>query len=109
MKKIVEMWNRVSLIAKILVGIVIGAVLGLLVPGATGIGLIGTMFVRALKAIAPILVFALVISSIANAGKGNGQQFRMVTIMYMLSTLCAAIVAVSASFIFPVTMTLDCI
>lgn len=37
MKKIVEMWNRVSLIAKILVGIVIGAVLGLLVPGATGI------------------------------------------------------------------------
>ena len=52
MKKIVEMWNRVSLIAKILVGIVIGAVLGLLVPGATGIGLIGTMFVRALKAIA---------------------------------------------------------
>ena len=101
------MWNRVSLIAKILVGIVIGAVLGLLVPGATGIGLIGTMFVRALKAIAPILVFALVISSIANAGKGNGQQFRMVTIMYMLSTLCAAIVAVSASFIFPVTMTLD--
>ena len=79
MKKIVEMWNRVSLIAKILVGIVIGAVLGLLVPGATGIGLIGTMFVRALKAIAPILVFALVISSIANAGKGNGQQFRMVT------------------------------
>ena len=107
MKKIVEMWNRVSLIAKILVGIVIGAVLGLLVPGATGIGLIGTMFVRALKAIAPILVFALVISSIANAGKGNGQQFRMVTIMYMLSTLCAAVVAVSASFIFPVTMTLD--
>ena len=94
MKKIVEMWNRVSLIAKILVGIVIGAVLGLLVPGATGIGLIGTMFVRALKAIAPILVFALVISSIANAGKGNGQQFRMVTIMYMLSTLCAAVVAV---------------
>ena len=81
MKKIVEMWNRVSLIAKILVGIVIGAVLGLLVPGATGIGLIGTMFVRALKAIAPILVFALVISSIANAGKGNGQQFRMVTMM----------------------------
>ena len=107
MKKIVEMWNRVSLIAKILVGIVIGAVLGLLVPGATVIGLIGTMFVRALKAIAPILVFALVISSIANAGKGNGQQFRMVTIMYMLSTLCAAVVAVSASFIFPVTMTLD--
>ena len=107
MKQIVNMWNKVSLIAKIIVGIVIGAVLGLLVPGATGIELIGTMFVRALKAIAPILVFVLVISSIANAGKGNGEQFRMVTIMYILSTLLAAVVAVSASFLFPVTMTLD--
>lgn len=107
MKKIVDMWNRVSLIAKIAVGIAIGAVLGLLVPGATGIGLIGTMFVRALKAIAPILVFVLVISSIANARKGNGSQFRMVTIMYILSTLLAAAVAVGASFIFPVNMTLD--
>lgn len=107
MKQIVNMWNKVSLIAKIIVGIVIGAILGLLVPGATGIGLIGTMFVRALKAIAPILVFVLVISSIANAGKGNGEQFRMVTIMYILSTLLAAVVAVSASFLFPVTMTLD--
>lgn len=107
MKQIVKMWNKVSLIAKIIVGIVIGAILGLLVPGATGIGLIGTMFVRALKAIAPILVFVLVISSIANAGKGNGEQFRMVTIMYILSTLLAAVVAVSASFLFPVTMTLD--
>jgi serine/threonine transporter len=107
MKQIVKMWNKVSLIAKIIVGIVIGAILGLLVPGATGIGLIGTMFVRALKAIAPILVFVLVISSIANAGQGNGEQFRMVTIMYILSTLLAAVVAVSASFLFPVTMTLD--
>ena len=97
MKRIVKMWNSVSLIAKIIVGIVIGAILGILVPGATGIGLIGTMFVRALKAIAPILVFALVISSIANAGKGNGQQFRMVTVMYILCTLVAAVVAVSAS------------
>ena len=107
MKQIVNMWNKVSLIAKIIVGIVIGAILGLLVPGATGVGLIGTMFVRALKAIAPILVFVLVISSIANAGKGNGEQFRMVIIMYILSTLLAAVVAVSASFLFPVTMTLD--
>ncbi|MDD6327545.1 MAG: serine/threonine transporter SstT [Lachnospiraceae bacterium] len=107
MKQIVDMWNKVSLIAKIAVGIVIGATLGMLVPAATGVGLIGTMFVRALKAIAPILVFVLVISSIANAGKGNGKQFRMITLMYILSTLLAAVVAVSASFIFPVKMTLD--
>ncbi|MDO5127898.1 MAG: serine/threonine transporter SstT [Eubacteriales bacterium] len=107
MKQIVNMWNKVSLIVKIAVGIVIGATLGMLVPAATGVGLIGTMFVRALKAIAPILVFVLVISSIANAGKGNGKQFRMITLMYILSTLLAAVVAVSASFIFPVKMTLD--
>ena len=53
------------------------------------------------------LVFVLVISSIANAGKGNGKQFRMITFMYILSTMLAAVVAVSASFLFPVTMTLD--
>ena len=47
MKNIVNAWNRVSLIAKIAIGIVIGAGLGILVPQATGIGLIGTMFVRA--------------------------------------------------------------
>ena len=107
MKNIANAWNRVSLIAKIAIGIVIGAGLGILVPQATGIGLIGTMFVRALKAIAPILVFVLVISSIANAGKGNGRQFRMITFMYILSTMLAAVVAVSANFLFPVTMTLD--
>lgn len=107
MKNIVNAWNRVSLIAKIAIGIVIGAGLGILVPQATGIGLIGTMFVRALKSIAPILVFVLVISSIANAGKGNGRQFRMITFMYILSTMLAAVVAVSASFLFPVTITLD--
>lgn len=107
MKQIINKWNNVSLIAKIAVGIVIGATLGILVPGATGIGLIGTMFVRALKAVAPILVFVLVVSSIANARKGNGKQFRMITLMYILSTMLAAIVAVSASFLFPVKMTLD--
>lgn len=107
MKQIINKWNNISLIAKIAVGIVIGATLGILVPGATGIGLIGTMFVRALKAVAPILVFVLVVSSIANARKGNGKQFRMITLMYILSTMLAAIVAVSASFLFPVKMTLD--
>ena len=89
MKNIVNAWNRVSLIAKIAIGIVIGAGLGILVPQATGIGLIGTMFVRALKAIAPILVFVLVISSIANAGKGNGKQFRMITFIYFKYDACS--------------------
>ncbi len=107
MKQMIKIWNSVSLIAKIAIGIILGAILGIFLPSATGIGLIGTMFVRALKAIAPILVFVLVVSSIANARKGNGKQFRMITIMYILSTMLAAIVAVSASFLFPVKMTLD--
>ena len=107
MKKVVLAWNKVSLIAKILVGILIGTVLGLLFPGAAAIGIVGSMFVRALKAIAPVLVFCLVISSVANAGKGNGKAFRLITVLYIASTLLAAFVAVCAGFLFPVNVSLN--
>lgn len=70
-------------------------------------GIPGEVFVSALKAIAPILVFVLVISSLANAGGGIGKRFRTVILLYMLSTLLAAFVAVVASRIFPVTLTLS--
>lgn len=107
MKKIVSNWNRLSLIVRILVGLVIGAALGLVVPQFTVITILGSVFVGALKAIAPILVFVLVISAIANANVGIGSRFRTVIFLYMLSTLLAAIVAVAGSFLFPVTMRLD--
>ncbi|MDD3338486.1 MAG: serine/threonine transporter SstT [Lachnospiraceae bacterium] len=106
MKKIVQKWNSISLILRILVGLIIGAVLGMALPQATGISLLGTLFVGALKAIAPILVFILVMSSLAQAKGKVGKQFSTVIFLYMLSTLLAAVVAVFASFLFPVTLQL---
>lgn len=95
-----------SLILRILIGLIIGAVLGFLFPQASWISLFGDIFVGALKAIAPVLVFVLVISSLSRANSGIGKKFRTVIILYMLSTFLAAIVAVFASFLFPVTLKL---
>ena len=105
MKKLIEKYTKTSLILRILAGLILGAILGIFVPGATGLGILGDVFVGALKAIAPVLVFVLVASALAKAHSGIGSRFRTVIILYMLSTLLAAIVAVFGSFIFPVTMT----
>ena len=106
MKKIYEKWNSFPLIARIAVFLVIGALLGIFVPQATFMNIFGNVFVGALKAIAPILVFVLVVSSLANAGKGVGKQFSTVIILYLASTLLASFVAVLASYAFPVTLKL---
>ena len=76
------------------------AILGLTVPSATGIALLGTVFVGALKAIAPLLVFFLVISSLCYSGKSHGGVIKTVIIMYMFSTFLAAVIAVVSSFMF---------
>ena len=107
MKSLVKKWNSVSLILRILVGMIIGIALGLLVPQFKVVSILGSVFVGALKAIAPVLVFVLVMSALANASVGIGSRFRTVIILYMLSTLLAAVVAVVGSFLFPVTIKLD--
>ena len=104
--QIIKKYTNVSLMLRIFIGLVIGAVLGLLVPSWTGIGILGRMFVSALKGIAPVLVAVLVTSSIAKAGKGHGQRFAALIGVYMLSTFIAAICAVVGSFLFPVTLQL---
>lgn len=106
MKELLQKWNSMSLILRILIGLIIGVILGLLLPQATGIAILGNIFVGALKAIAPVLVFVLVISSLAQASSGIGKKFRTVIILYMVSTFLAAVVAVFASFAFPVTLKL---
>lgn len=106
MKNLIQKWNSISLILRILVGLIIGAVLGIALPNATVVGVLGDLFVGALKSIAPILVFVLVMSSLAKANSGIGKRFRTVIVLYMLSTLLAAVVAVLASFAFPVTIKL---
>lgn len=106
MKKILRRYTETNLIIRILIGLVIGAVIGIFLPQWKAVGLLGGIFVGALKAVAPVLVFVLVISSLANAESGIGKKFRTVIALYMLSTLLAALVAVLASKLFPVALTL---
>lgn len=106
-KELLRKWSELSLVFRILIGLSIGVVLGLIVPGWTAIGILGKMFVNALKAIAPLLVMVLVASSISKAGKGLGSRFRTVISEYMLSTFIAAIGAVIGSFLFPITLDLQ--
>ena len=104
LENILNAWNRTNLMFRIAAGIVLGAMLALVIPGYGGIGMLGTLFVGALKAIAPVLVFVLVISSVARARAGLGSRFRKVVMLYMMTTLSAAMLAVFASRIFQVTI-----
>ena len=106
MKKIIEKWKQTNLIVKIALGIVLGAALGLAFPKAAVIGYLGTLFIGALKGIAPVLVFFLVAGSISQAGSGIGKKFRNVVFLYLFSTFVAAIAAVLISRIFPLSVTL---
>ena len=99
-------WQRSNLMIRILTGVIIGAILALTCPGINSIAFLGTLFVGALKAIAPILVFILVTSSISKAQKGLGNKFRKIIVLYMLSTFIAAVIAVFAGRIFPVSIML---
>ncbi|MBP3202498.1 MAG: serine/threonine transporter SstT [Bacteroidales bacterium] len=103
---LLKKWSETSLVLRILGGLVIGAVLGLLAPSWQGIGILGTIFVSALKAIAPVLVAVLVAASIAKAHGGLGPRFRTVILLYLVSTLTAALTAVVGSTLFPIKLQL---
>lgn len=107
MKKIFSLYSKSPLILRIAIGLIIGVCLGLWVPQASFVTVFGDIFVGALKAIAPVLVFVLVISSLSSAGEGLGKRFRTVIFLYMLSTFLAAVVAVIGSYIFKVTIPLS--
>lgn len=102
--KIIKAYNSVSLVLRIVIGLVLGLILALTMPQASWIAVFGTLFVGALKAIAPVLVFVLVASSLAQSREKMGGQFVTIVILYLLSTFLAAAVAVAASTLFPVTL-----
>ncbi|MBO5886063.1 MAG: serine/threonine transporter SstT [Bacteroidaceae bacterium] len=106
LKTIIGAWQHTNLMLRIFIGIFIGSVLALTVPGISAVSLLGDLFVGALKAMAPVLVAVLVTSSVATARAGLGSRFRTVIALYMLTTLMAAVIAVVASFLFPVGITL---
>lgn len=107
MKSLLSKWNEMSLVKRIIIGLVIGIILAVLVPDmAAPIVIFGSLFVGALKAIAPILVFFLVMSAISQHKSGHQTNMKSIIVLYLLGTFLAGLVAVVASFMFPVTLTL---
>lgn len=107
MNSILKKWNQVSLVKQIIVGLLIGIILSVTIPEvAKPIVILGTLFVGALKAIAPVLVLFLVMSAIAQHKSGQKTNMKSVIFLYLLGTFLAGLIAVIVSFIFPVTLTL---
>ena len=106
MKKLLSKWNSISLIKRIIAGLIIGIILALIVPQATFIGIFGELFVGALRAIAPVLIFFLVIGSLCRAKTGKSGTLKTVIVLYLIGTFAAAVVAVIVSFLVPMSITL---
>ena len=106
MKQALNFWNQLSLINRIVIGMIIGILLGIFVPQAAAVGTIGTVFVSALKAIAPLLVFFIVLSALAQHKEGHETNMKSIVVLYLFGTFAAALVGVIASFAFPITLTL---
>ncbi len=103
---IIKKWNNISLVKRIITGLAAGIILGLAVPQAELIGILGDLFVGALKALAPLLVFFLVMHSLCRHQKGNSSNMKQIIILYFVGMLLAAFTAVAASFLFPSELTL---
>ena len=106
LKAVVAKYNQTSLILRILIGLAVGSVLALVAPGAGWVGELGSLFVGALKGIAPVLVFVIVASALAQGSSKLDRRFGTVIWLYMLTTFLAAAIAVVTSFMFPVTVVL---
>lgn len=108
MKRIIAKWNSIQLVNRILLGILVGAILALVAPeSVSGVSMLGTLFVSALKAVAPVLVFFLVISAIAGQKSDKKTNMKSILILYGVGTVLAGFVAVVASFMFPTYLTLN--
>ena len=106
MRKIIGLWNKVSLVKRIIVGLIIGILLGLFFPQLTFLSTLGDLFVGALKAVAPLLVLFLVMSALSRNKQGKKTNIKRIIFLYILGTLIAGSVAVIASFIFPIQLKL---
>ena len=99
---------RLSLVSRILIAIILGVATAVIFPsGAAQLGLLGDLFIKALKSVAPILVFVLVLASIANFKVGHSANIKPIMLMYAVGMFLAALSAVFASIFFPSTLFLD--
>lgn len=106
MKELFKAWNRLSLVMQIAIGLVIGIILALTVPDkVSGITIFGSLFVGALKGVAPVLVFFLVMSAISQHKTGQKTNMKSIIALYLIGTFAAGCIAVVASFIYPLTLT----
>lgn len=103
---IIKKWTEISLVMRIIAGLIIGIVLGMIVPKIAVIGILGDLFVGALKAIAPLLVFFLVMHALSSRKEAGESNMKMIILLYLISTFTAAFTAVVASFLFPSTLVL---
>lgn len=107
MKNLLLKWNQVSLVKRILVGLVIGLILALAIPDATKwVSIFGSLFVGALKAVAPILVLFIVMNALSRHKSGTQTNMKSIIVLYAIGTTLAGLIAVVASFMFPVSLTL---
>ena len=104
--RIILTWKKTNLIKRISLGILCGALLAVLFPQASAIGLLGEIFVGGLKAIAPLLVFALVANALSQQKKGEKSNMKTVIMLYLLGTFAAALVSVLVGFVFPLEIDL---
>jgi len=107
MRNLINKWNQLSLVKRIIIGLIVGIILAVTIPDvAKPIVIFGSLFVGALKAVAPILVFFLVMSAISQHKSGQKTNMKSIIVLYLLGTFLAGLVAVIVSFMFPVTLTL---
>ncbi|MFB3167315.1 serine/threonine transporter SstT [Neobacillus sp. 179-C4.2 HS] len=107
MKNLLKKWNQISLVKQISIGLLIGIILAVTIPEvAKPVVILGSLFVGALKAIAPVLVLFLVMSAIAQHKSGQQTNMKSIISLYLLGTFLAGLIAVIVSFIFPVSITL---
>lgn len=107
MQSFIAAYQRIGLVPLIILGLIFGVLIGWLAPSAgIALGLLGTLFVGALKAVAPVLVFVLVMAAICQHQSGNEVFVKPVIILYLIGTFLAALTAVAASFLFPTTLVL---
>jgi serine/threonine transporter len=107
MKKLFHTWSQISLVKRILIGLILGILLAITIPDTfSWVSIFGNLFVGALKAVAPVLVLVLVIQAIANHRSGTKTNMKMILILYAIGTFSAGAIGVIASFLFPTTLTL---
>lgn len=107
MKELYNKWVNISLIKRIIAGLLAGTILALNVPEkASGLSILGDLFVGALKAVAPILVFFLVVAAVLQHKKGQKSNMKTIILLYLIGTFLAAVVSVVGSFIYPVDLVL---